>query len=55
MGLVEQGVELAVAGIVATHGLTREDALRRVGQRVREDVERDTPAILRMATGRKHG
>jgi len=48
-GLWEFSVELAVAGIMSREGCSRDDAMKRVAQRIREDVERDTPAMLRVA------
>lgn len=47
--LWEEALERAVAEDMAKNGVTREVALRRYGDRIREEVERDTPATLRVA------
>ncbi len=52
--LVYFGTELAIAGVIATQHMTREQALVRLGQRFREEADRMVPALLRMARGKRH-
>jgi hypothetical protein len=43
------GVELAVAGIMEQQGCSRHEALQILDARIRDEVRRDTPAMLRVA------
>ncbi len=49
LDLWDFSAELAVSGIVERLGVTPQEALRILGERIREEVERDTPAMLRVA------
>lgn len=48
-GLWDFGVELAVAGIMEQQGCSRPEAVRILDARIRGQVRRDTPAMLRVA------
>lgn len=47
--LWEFSVEMAVESIVSTRGVSRDEALRQIGERIQDEVERDTPAMIRVA------
>jgi hypothetical protein len=43
------GVELALTGIMDQESCSRDEALRILDARIRDEVRRDTPAMLRIA------
>jgi len=47
--LWEFSAEMALENIMVTRGVDRSEALRQLGQRIRDEVEKDTPAMIRVA------